>query len=344
MEEVSMTQVLEGQLPVVIESQGLMPILDIETFQLQLKKFQEFVQSYLTPGTDFGKIPGTDKDTLLKPGAEKLCEIYGFYADYSVMEQVENWDKEPPLFDYTIKCVIKRRRDDAIMGSGLASCNSYEGKYRWRNAERICPECGKSAIIKGKKEYGGGWLCFAKKGGCGAKFADGAPEIMEQETGKIPNEDIATQKNTVLKMAQKRALVGAVIAATRSSGIFTQDIEDFTEAEIKVTPSKVSVSTTPKESIAKSTESTESPMVVDVEITHTGPGMMNRNSGAERIKPVTKQEMLDLFNIGINNGFAEEDIDSYLKQTFGITEETALEITRHQYNQAMLKFAGATEK
>jgi len=35
-----------------------------------------------------------------------------------------------------------------------------------------CPECGvTSAIIKGKEEYGGGWLCFAKKGGCGAKFS-----------------------------------------------------------------------------------------------------------------------------------------------------------------------------
>lgn len=36
-----------------------------------------------------------------------------------------------------------------------------------------CPECGKaSAVIKGKVEYGGGWLCFGKKGGCGAKWQD----------------------------------------------------------------------------------------------------------------------------------------------------------------------------
>lgn len=38
--------------------------------------------------------------------------------------------------------------------------------------QKLCPKCQKPAIIKGKAEYGGGWLCFKKKGGCGAKFTD----------------------------------------------------------------------------------------------------------------------------------------------------------------------------
>lgn len=33
--------------------------------------------------------------------------------------------------------------------------------------------------------------------------------------------------NTVLKMAQKRALVGAALTATATSGLFTQDVEDY---------------------------------------------------------------------------------------------------------------------
>lgn len=41
----------------------------------------------------------------------------------------------------------------------------------------ICPACGKPAIIKSKAEYGGGWICFEKKGGCGRKFKDGDPDI-----------------------------------------------------------------------------------------------------------------------------------------------------------------------
>lgn len=35
-----------------------------------------------------------------------------------------------------------------------------------------CPDCGKSSsVIKGKAEYGGGYLCFKKKGGCGFKWS-----------------------------------------------------------------------------------------------------------------------------------------------------------------------------
>ena len=41
-----------------------------------------------------------------------------------------------------------------------------------------CPLCGNTtAVIKGKAEYGGGWLCYAKKGGCGAKFQDDDPRL-----------------------------------------------------------------------------------------------------------------------------------------------------------------------
>ena len=34
----------------------------------------------------------------------------------------------------------------------------------------LCPKCGCLTIIEGKPEYGGGWLCWKNKGGCGAKF------------------------------------------------------------------------------------------------------------------------------------------------------------------------------
>src|SRR5699024_10296594 len=44
-------------------------------------------------------------------------------------------------------------------------------------------------------------------------------------------QDPYTIVNTVLKMAKKRALIDAVLSATRSSGIFTQDIEDFPQQQ-----------------------------------------------------------------------------------------------------------------
>jgi hypothetical protein len=104
-----------------------------------------------------------------------------------------------------------------------------ESKYRWRSAARKCPSCGKETIIKGKEEYGGGFVCFGKKGGCGAKFKDDDPAIIEQPSGKIENTDIADTCNTVIKMSKKRAYVDAVITACAASDIFTQDAEDLND-------------------------------------------------------------------------------------------------------------------
>jgi hypothetical protein len=112
-----------------------------------------------------------------------------------------------------------------------------ESKYRYREGKRKCPACGSEAIIKGKAEYGGGWLCFAKKGGCGAKYKDGDPTIECQQAGRIESEDPADQYNTVLKMAKKRAHVDATLTATAASDIFTQDVEDFAE-NVHVEPPK----------------------------------------------------------------------------------------------------------
>ena len=41
--------------------------------------------------------------------------------------------------------------------------------------EKRCPYCKKATVIKGKAEYGGGWVCFAKRGGCGQKWSESAP-------------------------------------------------------------------------------------------------------------------------------------------------------------------------
>lgn len=221
----------DKQLPAVAETYALQPQLSVQQAQEQLQQLQGFVKSYMQEDEDYGKIPGTDKPTLLNPGADKLCEIYGFYTDFTIETSIEDWDRPFPLFDYTVKCTIRRKRDNVIVSTGLGSCNSMEGKYRWRMAKRRCPSCGAEAIIKGKAEYGGGWLCFKKQGGCGTKFDDNDQAIVSQTVGQVENEDIATQKNTILKMAKKRAKVDAVISATRSSGLFTQDMEDIVDVQ-----------------------------------------------------------------------------------------------------------------
>jgi hypothetical protein len=216
------------------ETLFLAPAGTVEDFlkAYQLKK--EIIQSILREGVDFGIVPGSEKPALLKAGAEKMSNFYALSPDFVDIKTVEDWTGQDhngePFFYYRQKCNLYKNQSDGtriFIASADGSCSSWEKKYRYRQAERVCPNCGKPAIIKGKQEYGGGWLCFIRKGGCNAKFLDDAPEIVNQDVGQVKNPDVAEQVNTMLKMAQKRALVAATLIATNTSDYFTQDIEDM---------------------------------------------------------------------------------------------------------------------
>jgi hypothetical protein len=218
-----------GRALVAVERSRFMPAMSIESAVERYNAVTEFVSRVLRNDVDYGVIPGTDKRTLLKPGAEKLTTFFGLSTRFQLLERMEDWTGErhggEPFFYYLYRCRLFR--GDVLIAEGDASCNSRETKYRWREAQRLCPACGQSAIIKGREEFGGGWLCFKKKGGCGAKFPDGDQTIESQQTGRIFNPDIADQVNTIQKMSQKRSLVGAVLLAVNASEFFTQDLEDL---------------------------------------------------------------------------------------------------------------------
>ena len=50
---------------------------------------------------------------------------------------------------------------------------------------------------------------------------------------KFRSQDACSVANTILKMAKKRAFVDAVLSATRSSDLFTQDVEEEDEQKLK---------------------------------------------------------------------------------------------------------------
>ena len=218
-----------GRALVAVERARFMPAMSIESAVERYNAVTEFVSRVLRKDVDYGVIPGTEKRTLLKPGAEKLTTFFGLSTRFELLERIEDWTGEEhggePFFYYLYRCRLFR--GDVAIAEGDASCNSREAKYRWREAQRACPACGVAAIIKGREEYGGGWVCFKKRGGCGAKFPDGDQTIEAQQVGRVFNPDIADQVNTIQKMSQKRALVGAVLLAVNASEFFTQDVEDM---------------------------------------------------------------------------------------------------------------------
>ena len=215
------------------ERVGALSVRDVRD---QVQLIQSIMQEVMKRDEHYGVIPGTGtKPSLLKAGAEKLCLTFRLDPEYEIEQKQEGLH-----LNVVSKCTLYHIPSGQRYGSGMGSCSTREAKYAYRQSSVKCPACGKEAIIKGKdfKNDGKptGWLCYAKKGGCGTKFLDGDQQIEGQPRGRVANEDIADQYNTVLKMANKRSLVAAVLNATAASDIFTQDIEDMApvaEKEVK---------------------------------------------------------------------------------------------------------------
>lgn len=192
-----------------------------------LKAIRTFIQEELKEGLDFGVIPGTQKRTLYKPGAEKAVMFFNAAPRY----RTERCEMGNGHVEFIVTTRLIHRGTDKTIGSGLGSCSTMEKKYRYRGGARKCPHCNAEAISRSKQEYGGGFYCAAPKGGCGTKFRANDPSITSQEEKPSENPDIYDVRNTVLKMALKRSLVSAALGLGCLSELFTQDIEDIYDIE-----------------------------------------------------------------------------------------------------------------
>lgn len=211
----------------------LASVLTLEELDQHTKLVHDLMRKHLREGEHYGTIPGAKKPSLWKSGAEKLGLLFQLIPKYLITrEDLPNGHRS-----YEITCELYHVTG-RYMGQGVGACGTMESKYRYRDQSVKCPKCGKETVIKGKEEYGGGWFCFRKKGGCGTTWADGSQEIEGQQRGKVENPDIADCWHTVLKMAKKRAHVDAALSTTSASDIFTQDLEDTDpEGAVSVAPS-----------------------------------------------------------------------------------------------------------
>jgi hypothetical protein len=182
--------------------------LKLADMKAKLGLVQRFFKEVMIKDQDYGLIPGTDKPTLLKPGAEKLCEFYGYAPRVKHVEEEKN--TETGFYRARVTVALVHRRSGVVVAEGVGEANTLEGRYRWRWVpEWKLPEgIDKTAIYS---------------------------ETRKDKNGKtyrmyrLENQDPWTLWNTVLKMGKKRALIDATLSATRSSGIFTQDTEDLAE-------------------------------------------------------------------------------------------------------------------
>lgn len=197
---------------------AIVPEMSIAEIRDRKKKIHELMKELMVPEHHYGVVPGTDKPMLYKAGAEMLCMVFRLMPSFGVVQK----DLPDAHRDYRVDCELTNV-NGAIVAKGVGSCSTMESKYRWRLASRKCPECQSDAIRKSKAEYGGGFYCSEKHGGCNAKFEANDKRIVDQELGRVPNPDIADQYNTCLKMGAKRAHSHAVLLATGASDIFAPE-------------------------------------------------------------------------------------------------------------------------
>src|SRR5262245_33083353 len=205
-------------------------VAPLQLLKEQVDELEAFKKSIMKAGTDYGVIPGTVRPTLLKPGAEKLALAFGLTPRFVTSSKIEDWTAG--FFFYEVTCELISRRTGEPVANAIGSANSKEPRYRWRDQKPACPTCGgdlrrsKHADRPGEEP---GWYCWARMGGCGGQFPRSAAS-----GGRVENTEPYELVNTLQKMAQKRALVAAVLLATGGSSIWTQDIEDLSEVEPEI--------------------------------------------------------------------------------------------------------------
>lgn len=177
--------------------------LTVDDVVNQTRKIQEVMSRVMKKNTHYGVIPGCDKPSLYKPGAEKLLLTFRLRPEFHTDLNAEDpnatidWtrivtDKKTGkkkeiqgttkgYFEYKSLCTLVHIISNEIfVQDASGSCNNFEKRYRWANPNDI--------------------------------------------------------KNTVRKMSEKRSLVAAVLMALAVSDIFTQDIEDLKTGEEEGTP------------------------------------------------------------------------------------------------------------
>lgn len=274
--------------------------MSLDVARAQLKALREFVSEILVPGEDYGIIPGTAKPTLLKPGAEKLCEVYALTPEVEIIDKVEDWHARPPFFHYTVKVRLVSRRSGKVMGEGIGSCNSRESRFadRWMT-EKQARDQGIDTEGLPSKEFDGKYGKYRKV--------------------LVVNEDTPTLVNTIQKMAEKRALVSATLKVTRASAIFTQDLEDIKGLDPDA-PLEVAQKAAQKPPQAANGKATTPPTTTTAQKAPTRPAQeaTRGQNGATNGSGATPAQVRAIYNIVRNRGLDEAGMDERCKAAYGV--------------------------
>ena len=201
-----------------IPAQSTMSVVtrqDIESQKNQRELLRNFVSSQLVEANfsdsrsssygegDYGIITGTKKRCLFKQGAEKLQKLFKLGTRFTLTDKVIDRAQNFAMFTY--KAEVFHLESGTVIAEQEGTANSQEVKYKERTV-------WKTVNVNGK-------------------------QVKQSSKEETPIFDVL---NTLMKMAQKRAMVGATILATGASEFFTQDMlepEDLSSPDENPKPS-----------------------------------------------------------------------------------------------------------
>ncbi len=209
----------------------------------QVQRIQEVMAAVMQKDVHYGIIPGTQKPTLFKAGAEKILSTFRIAAHPKEIEDMSTSDE----IRYRVKVHgVAMENDQILFGVGIGECSSNEEKYKWRRP--VCDEEFNETPEDRRREA---W-----------KKYDGKP--YKQKQIRTNPSDVA---NTILKMAKKRAQIDMTLTATGASDVFDQDLEDLPEGiRQEVADKKPPIKAPQKKADAKKA-ATEAEQIAIVKIT-----------------------------------------------------------------------------
>lgn len=164
---------------------------------------KQVMETVMIEKTHYGKIPGTDKPTLLKPGSEVLCSTFRIAPTYGITDLSGD-----TMIRYQVVCRGIHQNTAILLGEGMGECSTMEEKYRWRKAVSDA-EFENTPDSLSRIKYGRDYQT-------GNEY-----QVLQVQTNHY---DLG---NTILKMACKRALAAMVLNVTAASDMFDQDLEDL---------------------------------------------------------------------------------------------------------------------
>lgn len=178
---------------------GMLPTTEVVS---RVARIQEVMRAVMKEGTHYGTIPGTNKPTLYKPGAELLLMTFRIAAMPALTEDLSTDDE----VRYRVTARAVSQVTGETLGEASGECSSSETKYRW--VKPVCDEEWDETDPAMRREK---WM----------KGNDGPYKVKQIRSSPA---DVA---NTILKMAYKRALIALALQVLAASDIFAQDLEDL---------------------------------------------------------------------------------------------------------------------